>query len=386
MQDGPLKQANLTVGRFVVLLLLILALPAMLIAVFLLLDAETWNGRLFAVSCLVLYAGTGALYLSLKKGRRIAGRVALSLCGVALIGFAAGYTFSPSGVTLSDSKLQSVFPPGRHFTRWTPVSLVPEIDQTKLGADLSPYADVLMTRAKARRMKALFLTAYREMQRDPEFVAVGSVMGHAYADAFALPFNERHLFSYIPTHKPGQKLPVVLFLHGSCGNFKAYLWTWKRFADDHQIAVVSPTFGFGNWHHPGGMEALDWAYAYCTNHSALDAGRIVLAGLSNGGIGVSRAVCQNPGRFRGLLYISAVMEAEVMASPAFSQGCQGKPMLVLHGGEDERIPLQYVEQPLAGLIGTAAVKTKFYAGEDHFLFLSRRVEVLEEVFSSMAPW
>lgn len=243
MQDGPVKQTI----RGVVLFLLILAMPATLIAVFLLLDAETRNGRMFAASCLVLYAGTCGLYLWLKKGGRVAGRGALAFSAVALIGFTACYAFSPSGVTSGGSKLQSVFPPGRHYARWTPVGLVPEMDQMKLGADLTPYSDALMTRAKAERMKALFLTAYREMQQDPEFVAVGSVMGHGYVDAFGFPFNDRHLFSYVPGHKPGQKLPVILFLHGSCGNFKAYLWTWKRFADDHQIAIVAPTFGFGNW-------------------------------------------------------------------------------------------------------------------------------------------
>jgi predicted esterase len=381
MQDGPAKQAI----RGVVLFLLILALPATLIAVFLLLDAETGNGRLFAASCLGLYAGTCGLYFCLKTGGRVAGQGASALSGLALVGFAACYSFSPSGVTSGGSKLQSVLPPGRHYVRWTPVGLVPEMDQMKLGADLAPYCDALMTRAKAERMKALFLTAYREMQHDPEFVAVGSAMGHAYVDAFGFPINDRHLFSYIPNHNPGQKLPVILFLHGSCGNFKAYLWTWKRFADEHQVAIVAPTFGFGNWHHPGGMEAIDWAYAYCTNQSEFDSGRIVLAGLSNGAIGVSRAVCQDSGRFRGLIYISPVMEADVMASPAFMQGCKGKPLLVIHGDQDERIPLKYVEQPLAGLTGTAAVTTRYYANEDHFLFLSRRTDVLNDMFNWMAP-
>src|SRR5204862_1450903 len=142
--------------------------------------------RLLAASCLMLYAGQCGLYLWLKKGVRIAGRGAVGLTGVPLIGFAACYAFSPSGVNSGDSKLQSVFPPGRHYARWTPVGLVPEMDQTKLGADLTPYSDTLMTRDKAVRLKTLFLAAYREMQQDPEFVAVGSVMGCAYADAFGL--------------------------------------------------------------------------------------------------------------------------------------------------------------------------------------------------------
>lgn len=385
MQNGPEKTATRIVLICLVFCLLALAIPAALIAVFLLLDAEAWAGRLFAGSCLLLYSATCCLYGWLRQDGYVAARAAAALGGLAMLGFGVCYALSPSGVAPVRSKLQSVFLPGRHYSRWSPAGLVPEIDQIKLGADLIPYADPLMTRAKAARMKSLFLTVYQEMQQDPGFVAVGSVMGCAYADALGQPFNDRHLFSYIPAHNPGRRLPVILFLHGSFGNFKAYLWTWKRFADAHQVAIVAPTFGFGNWYKPGGMEAIDWAYAYCTNRSELDPGHIVLAGLSNGGIGVSRAVCRNPGRYCGLLYISAVMEEDVMASPAYLQGCKEKPVLVVHGGQDERIPLKYVEQPLARLSGKVAVETKYYPGEDHFLFLSKRAEVLDDVFHWMAP-
>jgi pimeloyl-ACP methyl ester carboxylesterase len=128
------------------------------------------------------------------------------------------------------------------------------------------------------------------------------------------------------------------------------------------------------------MEAIDWAYAYCTNHSNLDAGRIVLAGLSNGGIGVSRAACRTPDRYRGLIYISGVMEDDVMTSPEFLREKAEKHVLVIHGGQDERIPLRYIEHTLAGLPVSIAVETHFHPDEDHFLFLSKREEVLETVF------
>src|SRR5688500_9414840 len=143
MEDGPVKQLL----RSVVLFLLILAMPATLIAVALLLDAETWNGRLFAASCLMLYSGTCGLYWWFKKAGRVAGWGTLALNGLALVGFAACYAFSASGGTMGGSKLQSVFPPGRPYARWTPAGLVPEMDQVKLGADLIPYFDPLMTRA-----------------------------------------------------------------------------------------------------------------------------------------------------------------------------------------------------------------------------------------------
>lgn len=385
LQEKKVKSPARIVAIWLVFLLLVLAIPSALIAVFLLLDAETWRGRLFAVSWLLMVGAVFCLYQWLKE-QRIGARKGMTVLGSsAALGFAICYAIAPSGVTPAGAKLQSVFPPDRHYARWTRVGLVPEMDQAKLGADLSPYGDALMTRAKAARMKALFLTAYHEMQQDPEFVAVGSIMGSAYAEVFALPFNDHHLFSYVPTHKPGQRLPVLLFLHGSGGNFKVYLWTWKRFADAHQIAIVAPTFGFGNWDKPGGMEAIEWASGYCTNHPELDASRIVLAGQSNGGLGVSRAVCRNPDRYRGLIYISGVMESDVMNSAAYLQACKGKPVLVIHGGQDERIPLKYVEQPLAGLSGKVVVEKKYYSEEDHFLFLSKRAEMLEDVFGWIGP-
>jgi len=78
------------------------------------------------------------------------------------------------------------------------------------------------------------------------------------------------------------------------------------------------------------------------------------------------------------------MHSDVVSSPGFLQGCKGKPVLVIHGDQDERIPLKYVEQPLAAFTGNTKVTTKYYSGEDHFLFFSRRAEVLEDVFSWMA--
>lgn len=61
------------------------------------------------------------------------------------------------------------------------------------------------------------------------------------------------------------------------------------------------------------------------------------------------------------------------------QGCRGKPVLVLRGEQDERIPRPYVEQSVSGLPGNILVEKKFYPGEDHFLFLSKRTAVLEDV-------
>jgi hypothetical protein len=62
---------------------------------------------------------------------------------------------------------------------------------------------------------------------------------------------------------------------------------------------------------------------------------------------------------------------------AFRQGCAGKPALVIHGSEDERIPRRSIDPVLADL--PLKIRAKFYPHEDHFLILSRRSEVMTDV-------
>src|SRR6185436_12103338 len=105
----PEKTVFRSVLIAVILFLLILAMPATLIALLLLLKAETWNGRLFAIFCILVYAGTWGFFLWLTKGNRAVARGTLALYGLALITFVACGAPSPHGVTPNGSKLQSVF-------------------------------------------------------------------------------------------------------------------------------------------------------------------------------------------------------------------------------------------------------------------------------------
>ncbi len=363
-------------GRFALvalgLVLVLMSLPAAGAAGLLFWQAETWQGRVFAFAFLALFVGLCLFCRWLaRRSRRLV--MAMSVCGtLAFIGVGICYAVSPVGRTPAGSKLSSVWANG-NYCRWSPVNLVPEIDQARLGVIMSPFADAIMTREKANIMNGLFMKAYREMRSDPEFVAVGSVMNTAYRDLFNLPFDQRHLFAYVPAHAPGEKLPVLLFLHGSAGNFKVFIWTLKAFADAHKFAVVAPTFGFGNWHAPGGMEAIESAYNYCRENPDMDAKRIFLAGLSNGALGVSRAALKHPDYFRGIVYISGVLE------PGLIKGIKGLPILLIHGGEDERIPVDYVDAVLAKVPPTAPIEKHIYPDADHFLMLSKSSEVFEEL-------
>ena len=219
---------------------------------------------------------------------------------------------------------------------------------------------------------------YRSMEADPEFAALGTVLPDAYADR-----DDGHLFAYAPPHASSERLPTILFLHGSAGNFKAYFYLWKRFAERTRTIVVCPSFGFGNWYEHGGVEAVERARAWAIVNLGADETRIFLVGLSNGGTGVTRAAAANPGAYRGLVLLSGVLEDDILRS-AMKGDTAGAafpwPMLVVHGRDDERIPLVDVQRSLKRLRARgASIDERIIDGEDHFLFFDRDEEVLGAV-------
>ena len=54
--------------------------------------------------------------------------------------------------------------------------------------------------------------------------------------------------------------------------------------------LVQPSFGFGGWHRPGGLEAIEAARVYALAHEPVAPSRVFLAGLSNGGRGLIRVM------------------------------------------------------------------------------------------------
>jgi predicted esterase len=117
----------------------------------------------------------------------------------------------------------------------------------------------------------------------------------------------------------------------------------------------------------------------------LDPRRLYLDGLSNGGLGVSRLASAQPEKFRGLIFLSPVMDTSLVDNPTFQQAWQGRPVLVITGAADERISLSYVEQRVATFkAGGVAVTKRVYPGEDHFLFFSQPEAILADISTWLA--
>ncbi|MBL8918855.1 MAG: hypothetical protein JNJ54_08360 [Myxococcaceae bacterium] len=344
--------------------LLLLAGPTLLAAL-LLAVAATWRGQIFALTalCFVAVPILGLRRLAVRTRARLAQLAVTSAAGA--LGLVTLVLATPRPRHGLEEGAWAVSPqaPGRFAL----TTLLPEVDQLVLGSHLIAAVDPYITLESSRRIRRLFLSVYQPMLEDPRFAALPTQMGEAWADEAT---GQR--FVYVPPHAPGEQLPCVVFLHGSGGNFQGYLWVWKSLADAGRFVVVAPGFGFGNWHRAGGVEAIEAARRFAIGSLPVDPQRLVLAGLSNGGRGVMRAIEADQARaWSAVVLISAVVDVD--PTP---EAWRGRPVLLVHGLKDDRIAAKWFSLATDALRGAGASVTPcFDAEEDHFLFFSRPDQV-----------
>lgn len=333
--------------------------------------AETWSARL--VIAAVLLGLTAAATAWRGRPRR---------AGAMLVGAVASYLLAlartpreSAPMAPAGPRLETHFAGAHPYPRFAPANVVPEIDQMKLGSYLVPAADPYLTVGSSARLRSLFLEVYRDMDADPAFRPLGSSMPYAYDDVAS-----GHLYAYVPAHPVGERLGVLLFLHGSGGNFQVYTHLLAAVAERERVMVVAPSFGFGNWQKPGGTAAIAAAARYAVRELDGDPGRIVLMGLSNGGRGVTRALRDGEERYAGVVLLSAVMETDVLRGMGARYA--GTPALVIYGDADDRLPLEYEEAGAAALRKAGlAVRVHAYPREDHFVFFSEKRAIQAEIAS-----
>ncbi|MBE7550048.1 MAG: hypothetical protein HS126_03080 [Anaerolineales bacterium] len=369
------------------ILYLVLALPLGLFAAWFLFRAQTWTGVGLSVLAIlgVFLPVPLAFWLSQPAQRPGWGWMSLllALASASLLGLILWQT--PDGVPAPGSPVQHRFVRPVSFPRYTIANIVPEIEQINLGFVVTPYLDRLFTTEQAQRVAPFTLALYREMESDPNFHQLGSVMGWAYAEVIHLPFEVGHYYLYIPKNRPAGPLPALAFLHGSFGNFKTYTWVWSKLAEREGLVIIAPSYGFGNWRSADSVTLISQVLTDAATQVELDPDRLYLAGLSNGGLGVSRLASAQPEKFRGLIFLSPVMEADLVGSPVFHQAWHERPVLVITGAADERIPLSYVQQRIAVFkAGGVAVTERVYPGETHFLFFSQPEAVLSDISAWLA--
>jgi pimeloyl-ACP methyl ester carboxylesterase len=152
---------------------------------------------------------------------------------------------------------------------------------------------------------------------------------------------------------------AVVFLHGSAGNFDMPCWQIARaVAVAGALTACPSTGGSGEWATPEGEATLRRTVDALR---ARGLARVVLMGLSNGGIGASELAPRMKGAFAGLVLFSGAAELAPTA---------GVPTLVLHGKRDTHVS---PESSIAYAEATGARYVELDAG--HFAMLVRAREV-----------
>lgn len=341
--------------------------PVAPLALLLLGSAATAAGRLAAVCALLLVAAPALALAGRARMARALGVVLLA-CGAALVAMA------PSGDAPPGARVRAVYLRGNGPWRIAPTNLVPEADQLALATHLVWLADPVLTRSGAARLRALVRRAYAPVERDPELRALGSALGDAIANR-----DSGRVYVYEPEHAPGERRPAMLFLHGSAGSWKGYLHVLLGLARRRRMGLAQPSFGFGNWNAPGGVDAIERTRRWLTAQPWVDPSRVYLACLSNGGRGVTRTMQRDASRYRATAFLSAVIEPRVLDAGALHPSWRDAPALVLHGARDDRIPLDYLDEGVAALRDQGVdVTVRLHPASDHFLVFDDARFVVEE--------
>jgi pimeloyl-ACP methyl ester carboxylesterase len=350
------------------------------LAVLLLFSSTTPQGTAFAIGALLL--GLAPALAFLRPGIRWVHPAGLVAFGLWLLIAVALVIVSPNGHPRPNARVQNRYSDGAwHYQRFALGSLLPEVDQYMLGFKLVPAVDSLFTVEQSRALSSLTRTIYRELEADPDFHALGSAMPQAYDEIWGRRFDRGHYFLYIPSHLDRTKpAPALVFLHGSGGNFKAYTWLLSKVADERNMILLAPTFGAGNWETKPGVHAVMAALRDAARILPLDMTQVHLAGLSNGGLGVSRIAASEHGAgFRSLIFLSPVCDHAALASHTFSAHIPGKPILIITGEQDDRVPLSYVTSCADAMKHSRAnVELITYPDADHFLVFSHRDRFLAQ--------
>lgn len=261
---------------------------------------------------------------------------------------------------------------------WGPWDVLPEMDWIRAGGAAGKIFDV--TGDQSRYLLEETEKFETAMAADPDFAALPSQIPRAIDGLLGLPQRSGHYVLLTATPQSPKRKGLVVFLHGSAANFRAYAWLLRDVVLKTGWDVIVPTYGFGDWNRPDGLAAIEAAVASARARAHYGTGGIVAAGVSNGGRGLTRLIAFGNVPLKSVVFISPVMESTVMETPGFKARAKGLPVTVVAGLKDDRIPAAYVEFARQLLVDEGAQVTAVPFPEgDHFILFSQSGAILEEI-------
>lgn len=262
------------------------------------------TGWLYVVGMILIWSG-----MLTSPWRRTRHRGMMRLGGI-LVGIAVVVRMfaAPDG----DSMRMERIPQG-NLAAEVANRLIPERDSALVGGWL-----ILHTTHFVPDVDGTFLQAmsegYRRMNEDQGIVGspwAATYLGMQSRDSFDMQVFE------------ADSKAAVIFLHGFGGNFTMPCWEVAQAAAMADVATFCPSTEWqGRWWLGGSVSILREAMAHVREQGYE---RVYLAGLSNGGIGLSRIAPRLVDEVDGFVFISGISgQAEPVEAPT----------LVIHGNRD----------------------------------------------------
>ena len=346
----------------------LISLPFWLGAAGLLVVSTTSASRFFAIALICLLP----LPLNFLHWHRLSRKITTGLLLVVGLGaFLLCTRQAPDHNDNQESPARVTYENGFGYSRYSVTNLIPEVDQCIFGSYILGAVDPDLSWGQGAEIRTSVREIYADLQNDPHLSSLPSLLGPSYRNLLGLKPEAGALFSYIPKDSewdPLHKKPAIVFLHGRPGNLQACWALWKRIADATGVAIVAPTFGAGAWDQDGGLDAIGKARKFCVENPHIDADKLILAGLSDGGAGVLREAGANPGKWQGLLLLSPVIEQRALESDAFATGWSKRRALIITGERDKRTTADQVRRAETSMKKIKMeVESHYLPDGDHFL-------------------
>ena len=335
----------------------LLALPLLAIATLLFAGPPTLEGGTFALALVAIALGIVA---RIREATVVGSLVALALVLARLV-------FADEGERL-------VAHDGRALDR-----VLPERDVALGASRLLLLAGVIEEHASAEHgLLPSLRDGYDRLRDDegwvPSPVLSTLVLGHERDDFSTRSAGSAADFVMLERRASGTEAAVV-FLHGSMGNVTLECWQVAQAAAAHALPTFCPsTDTSGRWDAPRGRAILDETLRRLKDRGVR---RVVIVGLSAGGIGLSRLAPRL--RLPEGMSLEGLVQLSGTGAPAHPRRV---PTLILQGGRDRMTPpaparrharalgrhARYVEVPEAG----------------HWLLLSHHDRVHDELSRFLA--
>lgn len=190
--------------------------------------------------------------------------------------------------------------------------------------------------------------------------------------------NKKEQKYILYTPESAKKDELIMVLHGSAGGFLFYQKFFKQFWDTHNTQIVTPIFWWGNWFETGWINLIYNTYKDLVKKwNILPNTKVTLIWVSNGGTGLSRIIITDENNiFTKIVFISWVMESDIIQSKLFEKNAQEKSFYIIHGMKDNNVPYQRfldVEKNFPHL------KTLIFENGDHYILLNEQEKIIQEI-------